>query len=110
MFDPVSNDQPRDMMGKVVQTDLVKYPSGNGNRRSLALHEDYCITQVIIYQDVGPLLHFIKNELLFYSDQWGRKSFFSDQVLDKVLPDPFLGGQDDILLADDIKNIISTGL
>jgi hypothetical protein len=74
------------------------------NIHGFAFHNHPWLSALIKNYDVGSLPELIKDEPSFNFNQASRTRCLIDQVMDKMLSDPFFRLKHDILFPDNIKD------
>ena len=104
MLEAIADEQQRNTMYGVVAGNLLKSCLANGYVGRFKFSEQDLLAVGIIHHEVAPSLHGIKPEPALDTDQGARVFFLAYQVLDPVLPNPFFGGEHQVLFPQLIEN------
>jgi len=104
MHQAIGNHQPLGFMYGIVAGGLVESRLTDFYRRGFAFDYHNPVPMVVKDHDICSFLKLIELQSPFNLDQCSRKLLFKDQVLDKMLPYPFFGSEDQVFFAKLVKD------
>ena len=104
MIHPVCNDKVWHSESHIVADNLVKNLIVNVDIRRFAFDDHDRFPGSVMYQYINTFLKVVILRHHFNGNEAGRIFSFADQVLNKILSDPFLGGKSYKLFPDVVKD------
>ena len=101
----IGEAQVRHLQHKVVAASLVHHFLRQGDGLFLAFYNDEWFHLVVVYHYVAPACHAVQGDGTFYLHQFNGVQQFLVQILDEVLPYPFLGCQCHKAVAHHVKDL-----
>jgi len=105
MGQAVAHNQIVGMKGPVIGGNLFKNSLVDGDRRGLVFHNDKRMQVLVVQKAIATPYLTIEVNHGFIDQALPGIAFFSDQVIDKMLSDPFFRCQSDVTSSEGVKDL-----